>query len=69
MLIDPAPSNGWALIAADALGVKPNTVLGVAALTVREGRRGLPPQTHGSNHLTASEVLSIQNPDWSLVCD
>jgi len=39
MIIDPAPSDGWALIAAQAVGVKPNLVTAVYARRIANWQR------------------------------
>ena len=39
MIIDPAPSEGWALIAAHAVGVKPNLVTAVYARRIANWQR------------------------------
>ena len=39
MIIDPAPSDGWALIAAHAVGVQPNLVTAVYARRIATWQR------------------------------
>src|SRR5271157_4097440 len=39
MIIDPAPSDGWALIAAHAVGLKPNLVTTVYARRIATWQR------------------------------
>jgi hypothetical protein len=52
MIIDPAPSDGWALIAAHAVGVKPNLVTAVYARRIANWQR---PDGHWSTR-SLSEI-------------
>ncbi len=64
-IVDPAASDGWALVAADTLGVRPNTVTGAMAQRIAHWQRpdghfptldARPPQS--SSLFTATAVAS-----------
>src|SRR5436190_6005733 len=68
-IIDPALGEGWALIAADAVGLRPNVVTGVyarriAAWQKADGRwttgDARPPQSHSTITATAVALRAMQ---------
>ncbi|MBZ5561405.1 MAG: ankyrin repeat domain-containing protein [Acidobacteriia bacterium] len=69
MIVDPAPSDGWALIAAHAAGVKPNLVTEVYARRVANWQRAdghwptgddRPPQSYSNITATAVAIRALQ---------
>jgi len=69
MIIDPAPSDGWALIAAHAVGVKPNLVTAVYARRIANWQRpdgywptidDRPPQSYSFFTATALALRAMQ---------
>ena len=69
MIIDPAPSDGWALIAAHAVGVQPNLVSAVYARRVANWQRpdghwptfdDRPPQSYSLFTATAVALRTMQ---------
>lgn len=69
MIIDPAPSDGWALISADAAGLKPNLVTAVYARRIAAWQRSdghwtttdqRPPQSFSEFTATAAAVQAMQ---------
>ena len=69
MIIDPAPSDGWALIAADAAGVRPNPVTAVYARRIAAWQRSdghwptvdaRPPQSYSLFTATAVALRAMQ---------
>jgi ankyrin repeat protein len=68
MIIDPAPSDGWALMAAHTVGVRPNSVTGVYARRIAMWQRAdghwptgdaRPPQSYSSFTATALAVQAM----------
>ncbi len=69
MIVDPAPSDGWALIAAHAAGVRPNLVTAVYARRVANWQRpdghwptgdARPPQSYSLFTTTAVALRAMQ---------
>ena len=68
MIVDPAPSDGWALLAAHAVGVQPNPVTGVYARRIAMWQRAdghwptgdaRPPQSYSFFTATALAVQAM----------
>ena len=69
MIIDPAPSDGWALMAADAAGLRPNLVTAVYARRIANWQRAdghwptldqRPPQSYSVFTATAVALQAMQ---------
>jgi ankyrin repeat protein len=69
MIIDPAPSDGWALMAADAAGLQPNLVTAVYARRIANWQRAdghwptldqRPPQSYSVFTATAVALRAVQ---------
>lgn len=74
MIIDPVPSEGWALIAADAAGIPRNPILAVYARRIANWQRAdghfptgdaRPPQSYSSFTATAvaARVMNLDLPE------